>query len=137
MPVDGGTPVQITSTGGVAAEESADGHALYVGRADAVRGLWRVPLDGTPESLVAQGLNQPGNFAVGQQAVHALVVGNLAHHTSVVIVETRTGRQRVVPFGKGMWMGVALSPDERTLLVSAVDTVGNKHGSDLMIVEPE
>ena len=135
MPAAGGPAVQVTMTGGLVAEESVDGQSLYVGKWAGRGEVWRMSLAGRDEVLVVDGLNHPANFAVGTHAVYATTVRDLPHDTSLVVAAL-SGRVTVTPFGKGMWQGVALAPDERTLLLSAIDIVGNRHGSDLMIVEP-
>lgn len=51
---------------------------------------------------------------------------------AIMKVSLGTGRrERVAPFETGLWYGLALSPDERTLL--GVLTTG---GTDVMFVEP-
>lgn len=58
--------------------------------------------------------------------------GTTVDHVAVMRLDLATGRkERLAGYAGGFWFGLALSPDERTLLGVAV--VG---GMDLMIVEP-
>jgi Tol biopolymer transport system component/DNA-binding winged helix-turn-helix (wHTH) protein len=47
----GGSPVQVTKNGGIAAAESADGHFLYYTKYED-SGIWRMPLNGGAEERV-------------------------------------------------------------------------------------
>ena len=148
MPAAGGAAVQVTRDGGLAAEESHDGRELLVARIDeGGLGLWRMPIQGGEPALLAEGLTVPTHFAVGRAAVYYLAgashgrrtpaergraTGNTRDDVAVMKVELSTGRiERLAPYETGFWYGLALSPDERTLL--GVLATG---GTDLMFVEP-
>jgi Tol biopolymer transport system component len=55
VPVNGGSPVQVTRNGGVFAAESADGLSLYYSKSE-VPGIWKMPLHGGEETRI---LDQP------------------------------------------------------------------------------
>jgi Tol biopolymer transport system component/DNA-binding winged helix-turn-helix (wHTH) protein len=59
VPAKGGSPIQITKTGGLGAVESADGRFLYYSKFES-DGIWRMPLTGGAEALV---LDQPSGQA--------------------------------------------------------------------------
>jgi Tol biopolymer transport system component len=131
----GGEVIQVTTGGGLMAEESHDGRALYVARAGpTATALWRVPLDAGPESRVADDLAGSSlNFVVGRKTVYFLAAAKRPPFLSIVAIDIATGRRATLaPFGKSPWFGMTLSPDERRLLVSAVNSVN----LDLMLVDP-
>jgi hypothetical protein len=139
MPADGGTPVQVTKQGGRGPIESPDGGFLYYAKgtgptpfANSAISIWRVPVAGGEETLVVEGLSDPGNFVVARRGVYFLAVGQSPEQTSIDFVESETGkRTTIVTLGKTWWYGAALSPDERTMLFSTVDSIG----SNLMLVD--
>jgi Tol biopolymer transport system component/DNA-binding winged helix-turn-helix (wHTH) protein len=51
MQLDGGSPVQVTTKGGVVGAESSDGRFLYFAKID-LPGLWKMPLHGGPETRI-------------------------------------------------------------------------------------
>lgn len=53
LPAAGGPAVQITRGGGIQAVESADGKYVYYAKEQYGRGVWRVPVNGGPETLVS------------------------------------------------------------------------------------
>jgi Tol biopolymer transport system component/DNA-binding winged helix-turn-helix (wHTH) protein len=130
----GGDAVQMTTSGGLCALESDDGRALYVTRPHPpASSLWRIPLDGGPEVRLADDVAGVMNVALGRRAVYYLAVGQLFSSTSVGAIDIATGkRTTLASFGRPPWWGLTVSPDERHLLVSAV----NGNNLDLMVVDP-
>jgi len=59
VPLKGGSPVQVTTDGGVNATESADGHFIYYSKLDSP-GIWRMLL---PEGDAIRILDQPDSDA--------------------------------------------------------------------------
>ena len=53
MRLQGGQASQVTQQGGFQAFESADGRYVYYAKQKHGRGVWRVPVDGGPETLVS------------------------------------------------------------------------------------
>jgi Tol biopolymer transport system component/DNA-binding winged helix-turn-helix (wHTH) protein len=135
MPADGGGPVQVTQQGGLAAMESPDGRFLYYARRgnfNLPNSIWRVPVAGGEETAVVDGLSFSANFVVADRGIYFVAVGQSPEHTSIDFVEHGTGaRTTIVRLGKMAWYGVALSPDQRTLLYSMIDNIG----SNLMLVD--
>jgi Tol biopolymer transport system component/DNA-binding winged helix-turn-helix (wHTH) protein len=133
MPADGGSPpIQMTRGGGVAASESPDGKFLYYAKAPVIRtAIWRVPISGGEEALVADGLSYSLNFAVGDRGLYFVAL-DATNRTSVVFLDYRTGRQRTLALvAKPYWWGVALSHDQHWLLFPVVESAG----SNLMLVD--
>lgn len=131
---DGGQAAQVTTNGGTTAEEAYDGRALYVARVQrSDTTLWRVPLDGGPETRLAADLADNLGFVVGRRRVYFRSRGQPSVPGPVVAVDVATGRRSVLaPFDKAWWFGMTVSPDERRLLISAV----NAESLDIMLVEP-
>ena len=69
--VEGGPPVQVTKGSGFAAFESPDGRSVFYAKLSEP-GLWRVPKDGGPESLVwqGQGPDNWGNWELSKDAIY-------------------------------------------------------------------
>jgi Tol biopolymer transport system component/DNA-binding winged helix-turn-helix (wHTH) protein len=139
MPAGGGAPVQVTKQGGRNPIESPDGVWLYYAKgtadtpfANSAFSIWRVPVAGGEETLVAEGLSYPANFVVASRGIYFLAVGQSPEQTSIDFVESGTGRRTtIVTIGKRWWYGAALSPDEQTMLFSMIDS----SGSNLMLVD--
>ena len=81
---------------------------------------------------MADGLSYPLNFAVGRTGLYLLSRGQAQHETAIEHVDPASGkRRRLASLDKRWWFGVALSPDESTLMYSVVESVS----SDLMVVD--
>jgi hypothetical protein len=143
---DGGAPTQVTVGGGTAAEESYDGKWIFFARQErsAFTTLWRVPSTGGAAVRFADDLVSPAGFAVGRRAVYVIARGTVFGESAFDALDLATAaRTRLSTFDK-RWFpgagpprsddlsGLALSPDERSLLVSMV----NSQGKDLMLMEP-
>jgi Tol biopolymer transport system component len=133
MPAMGGEPVQMTRQGGETAIESPDGRYLYYARNDPSGcAVWRVPVGGGEEQPVVDGLSHPLNFVVATRGIYFLGVGNRRNETSLDFYDYASGkRSKLVTVGKPFWWGMALAPDEKSLLYSVVDNAG----SNLMLVD--
>jgi dipeptidyl aminopeptidase/acylaminoacyl peptidase len=133
IPAGGGALVPVTKEGGRAPTESPDGGFLYYAKGTGPAfSIWRVPTKGGEETLVGEGLSDPGNFVVASRGVYFLAVGDSPDQTSIDFVESGTARRtKIVTLGKFSWYGAALSPDERTMLFSTIDNIG----SNLMMVD--
>jgi Tol biopolymer transport system component/DNA-binding winged helix-turn-helix (wHTH) protein len=132
MPAGGGPAVTLTE--GIYGEPSHDGRWLFVTRLQGGRtSLWRMALpDGEP-TLLVDGLASGQSVAVGRDAVYFVTIGVHPTSTSIDAIDIASGRRRTLaPFGKRWWWGLALSPDERTLLIPGINSLG----TDLMLVEP-
>lgn len=132
MPAGGGSASQVTHGGGLAAQESPDGQFLYYALgAETPTELRRIPTAGGPVAIIADDLTYPRNFAVGDRGVYLVARGDAAYHGSIDFIEYDTGRRTTLaPTGKPWWHGVALSPDQRSLLYTREE----RSGSNLMFV---
>jgi len=133
MPGGGGPAVQVTRQGGTTATESPNGRFLYYAKYDdSPSEIWRVPVDGGDEQPVVAGLSYSLNFVVADKGIYFLALGDAPKETSIDFFEFATGRRKTfLKLGKEHWWGMALSPDQRSLLYSVVDSAG----SNLMLVE--
>lgn len=130
MPARGGTAVQLTQRGGIAAQESHDGRWLYFTRGGEI---WRMPTGGGTEARVASGLFGVLNLVVGRTHLYFTATDRSRLDARIDALDLRTGtRKAIVRLHRPVGSGLALSADERTLLVPLVDA----EGSDLMVVEP-
>jgi tricorn protease-like protein len=132
MPADGGPSVRITT--GAVAEPSHDERWLFVARTDEGQiTLWRLRLPGGRPELFARDIVHETSFAVGRRAIFVVQHGASPISTIISEIDIATGQRReVAVLGKRRWWGLALSPDERYLIVPTI----NEAGSDLMVVEP-
>ena len=131
MPAAGGPAVPLTKGGGFAAFESLDGREVYFTRFEK-SGLWAVAASGGPERAV---LDQPacwGYWALGRRGIFFLDSAG----PRLRIAFQRWGAARPDPVadvpsdpacGES---GLALSPDERTLLY-----VGTSRESDIVLID--
>jgi Tol biopolymer transport system component len=132
MPAAGGAPVRITQQGGTTATESPDGRSLYYSKLGQPTAIWRVPVSGGEERLVVDGLSNTLNFVVANRGLYFVAVGDAPHKTSIDFFDyTTEKRTTLLALGKQYWWGTALSPDQRSLLYSVIDTAG----SNLMLVD--
>jgi Tol biopolymer transport system component len=133
MPADGGPAVQVTKQGGTTATESMDGRYLYYAKFDdSPSAIWRMPVGGGEERPVVDGLTYALNFVVGEKGLYFLAIGDSPLKTSIDFYEFATGTRRtLLKLGKEHWWGMALSPDQHSLLYSVIDAAG----SNLMVVE--
>ena len=133
MPATGGAPTQITWQGGAAAVESGDGFLYYAKDARSPSSIWRVPVNGRgAEVHVVDGLSYSLNFAVGERGLYFVAFGATGDKPSVDFFDFATSkRSTLVRLDKPFWFGMTLSPDERSLVFSLVDSAG----SNVMLVD--
>jgi eukaryotic-like serine/threonine-protein kinase len=118
MPAAGGAATRVTHGGGFAAFESFDGRDVYFTQY-AKPGLWSVPVKGGPERLILDHPSCWGYWALGRNGVFVL---DAAGPRGPRVALKRWGSARLqhvadVPGGPACGeSGLALSPDERTLL---------------------
>ena len=131
-PSVGGAPTQITLQGGTAAIESSDGFLYYAKEPGSPSSIWRVPVKGGGEVHVVDGLSYAINFAVGERGLYFVAVGDTGDKPSVDFFDFATSkRSTLVRLDKPFWFGMTLSPDERSLVFSLVDSAG----SNVMLVD--
>jgi hypothetical protein len=124
----------VTRHGGFAAFESPDGRFLYYAKGLTVPGLWRIPTNGGEEIELISSLEAGywGYWAVVEKGIYYLDTTTkpgiaffdiTTHHiTRVCDLENRPARQNP---------GLALSPDERTILYTQLDA----SYSDIILAE--
>ncbi len=103
QPVEGGAARQITTNGGFAPQESADGQWLYYAKLNA-NGLFRIPVGGGPEAgsetLILQSLPSGlwGGWALaGRKVIYAtLPTGPDAAPAELRMLDLETGKTRAV-----------------------------------------
>jgi Tol biopolymer transport system component len=133
MSANGGPAVQITRQGGTTATESPDRRFLYYAKQSAGRSIWRVPVEGGEETPVVEGLSHSLNFVVAERGLYLLAGRSIARlPASIDFFEYATGKRMTrLALGTAAGAGMALSPDERSLLFATID----RAGSDLMVIE--
>jgi len=133
MPASGGEAVRVTKQGGLTATESPDGRFLYYAKHEgSPSSIWRVPVGGGEEKLMVTGLSYALNFVVGDRGLYFLALGNSPNKASIDFFEYATGkRTTLLKLGKPYSVGMALSPDQKSLLYSVIDS----GGSNLILVD--
>jgi hypothetical protein len=135
VPADGGRAVQVTKQGGFAAFESRDGRTLYYTKGLTVEGLWRVPTSGGDETPVVDfpKVGYWGYWALARNGAYFVNTDVRPYALEFVDFGTRrVVRIATLPKPPVAWeSGLALSPDERSLLYLQVDQVN----SDIALVE--
>ncbi len=114
LPAQGGTPVQLTQNGGVAAAESPDGKWLYYAKQAGTGSLWKRPLAGGPETQLTDSLFR-NNFAITENGVY------LTAGSAIDYIDFKTGSRRTIVKTKKPDVGLSLSPDGRYLVWSQED----------------
>jgi Tol biopolymer transport system component len=130
MPAQGGALVQITKEGGFVGAESPDGKLLYFAKDILRPGVWRMPLEGGPPTLLikdvytsAWALTAHGIYFVDLYSSKVSFLDFKTGSTSFVFAPTRP----IMVWGPN----IAVSPDGRSLLYVQVD----RRDSDIMLVE--
>ena len=107
--------------------ESPDGRYLYyLNKGNSA--LWRVPVAGGDEVQLAE-LGPDAQFALGK---HGMYFSNYTDANTLKFLDYRTGSIKALGTLPGTWgFGLALSPDEHSLLYGKSDSAG----SQLKLVE--
>jgi len=128
--VDGGELRQVTTDGGYAAVESADGQSLFVTRLDRV-GLWRRPLAGGPETLVTDKVlaEQWPNWGLYDRGVY-FVTWPDDGDPRLEVIESGSVRPRAVArLPEFAWSGIAVSRDGARVIFAHADRHTSNIGS--------
>jgi Tol biopolymer transport system component/DNA-binding winged helix-turn-helix (wHTH) protein len=132
MSAAGGAATPITRQGGIYAIESADGFLYYAKQPTTPTSIWRVPVEGGAETKVVDGLSYSLNFAVGERGLYFAAVNDASDKVSIDFFDFRTRQRSTLGrLDKPFWYGMAMSPDERSLVFSVVESAG----SNLMVVD--
>ncbi|MBC8165272.1 MAG: PD40 domain-containing protein [Bryobacteraceae bacterium] len=132
MKADGGSPVQVTKTGGYIAFEAADGKSIYYSKTnDRETELWTAGVDGGGEKRITTTLYRhnfspraSGIYLSTSKGLHGgpeILYYRFADHSLTTLQRLRR------PVG----LGLTVAPDESWLLFSQLDG----SGSDLMLLE--
>jgi Tol biopolymer transport system component len=127
----GGNPIQVTRHGGFHAIESRDGRTLYYAKGMQNTELWKVPARGGEERPVAGSMSLWANFATGRHGVYMVPVW-MGRNIQLSLLPLAGGLpQKVAAFHAVDVQGLAVSPDQRELLMS----VRKSDEADLMLLD--
>jgi Tol biopolymer transport system component len=132
VPVGGGEAVQVTDQGGYVAFESGDGKNVYYTKVPASGPLFVRPVTGGPETQVAERVVWRAFLPVpgGVYYITDPVGEPLA--TRLEFFNEATGKTNTVfRIGRRTYLGLGVSPDQKSFLISAY----TQFGSDLMMIE--
>ncbi len=131
MPAGGGEPERVTREGGQASTVTPDGQWVYFTKKDGADGLWRIPAGGGAESRVLERVFRY-NFVPTDKGIYYVAPVSADRTSSVNFLDFKAGETRqIVPLDRIPDLGLALSPDGRSLLFTTIDYLG----TDLMLVE--
>jgi Tol biopolymer transport system component/DNA-binding winged helix-turn-helix (wHTH) protein len=119
----GGSPIQLTTRGGMAPIESADGFIYYT-RQQGSGEVWKISAGGGEETLVMKGtgLDCWCHLALGSRGIYFISDGT-AGHRSLFFYDFKL-RERSSITALGQFAGnPALSPDGKSLLYSQTDLI--------------
>jgi serine/threonine protein kinase len=140
-PVNGGNPIQVSRTG-VVAIESVDRRFVYFTKSSEFSsGLWKVPIEGGADTQVLPRVLFGNNFTVTDRGIYfipwtgragALVLSKGPEGAPIEFLSFATGAVKTIfTTTKPVYIGLAASPDGRSLLFTQVD----RAESDLWMVE--
>ncbi|SPF52821.1 Serine/threonine protein kinase [Candidatus Sulfopaludibacter sp. SbA4] len=132
VPSAGGKSSQVTRNGGYVAFESRDGRRLYYAKDSGASGLWVQPVEGGPEKRIVESLVSRG-FAVEDDGVYYLSGLAAKGEASIRFYRFATGQSQTAARieDRGLYLGLAVSPDRTRFLYSGYTRVGQ----NLMLVE--
>lgn len=131
IPVQGGTPLQLTKRGGISPVESFDGHYLYYSKYEQ-SGVWRMPLQGGEENEVLSDIDPESwpNWALGPEGIYFLKFGK-SPHAELAFFDFAENQTRILwPLDKNTGWGLSLAADRKSI-VYVQDQFGE---SNLMMV---
>jgi Tol biopolymer transport system component/DNA-binding winged helix-turn-helix (wHTH) protein len=133
MRMSGGAYVQVTSNGGRAGCESPDGKWIYYTKGfDSPASIWKIPSSGGEESKLIDDLILALNFTVLEKGLYYMAGGIRPGNNSIKYFDFATGKTtEVAHLEKRPYFGMAISPDQRSLLFPLVE----RTRSNLMYVE--
>jgi Tol biopolymer transport system component/DNA-binding winged helix-turn-helix (wHTH) protein len=136
MPARGGAAVQVTRKGGFQGYETPDGRNLLFVKGRQLPGVWRVPVDGGDEVSVTD-RDQIGYWRCWRVARNGIyfATASVPEGPRLEFLDLTSGAlQRITGLAKApdsTIPGLAVSPDERTLLLSQYD----QSGSNIIMVD--
>jgi DNA-binding winged helix-turn-helix (wHTH) protein/Tol biopolymer transport system component len=124
-----GSPIQVTTNGGVFAAESADGRFLYYAKYE-TPGIWKMPLKGGEEIRI---LDQPAgeswwNWALAPNGIY-FFGPNGGTKSGVNFLDFASGKKATLLAAVDRpSVGLAVSPDGRSILYVQNDQEGGQYG---------
>ncbi len=117
MPLESGTPVQITQHDGISPQESADGLYLYYSKFEQ-GGIWRTPLSGGQETEVIEQMEGGGwpDWALAPDGIYFLKFGQF-RDVAIEFRDFATSKDhRVWTLQKEPGWGLSLSADGKSIV---------------------
>ena len=117
VPLQGGSPIQVTTNGGIYGVESADRRFLYFSKWE-VPGIWRMSLAGGDERRILEesGGGDWYNWALGRNGIYFLNRGAQPKE-AIEYFELATGKKTTILLpNRRVDYGVVVSPDEKSIL---------------------
>ena len=131
MPAQGGKAVQVTKSGGKSGLESTDGKFLYYAKGPEPLSIWKVPVDGGPETQIIRSLASNLDFAVVDRGIYFIPAPSVRSF-SIQFFSFGTGKiSSVAITEKRALFGLTISPDGLWVLYTQHDQYAN----ELMLVE--
>jgi Tol biopolymer transport system component len=91
-----------------------------------------MPIDGGEETKILGEVLPCGGFTLGKEGIYFCTAPDKQGHKDLSIYDFATGKTRkILTIERQLGLGLAVSPDDRTILYSQLDEAG----SDLMLVE--
>jgi dipeptidyl aminopeptidase/acylaminoacyl peptidase len=133
VPATGGRPERLTRDGGDYPQEGRDGRTLLFKRGAFDSALLSMPLAGGPERTIADCVQHWG-YDGGSQGVYYLGCSSGRREAPLRLLDPATGRDSMLgrlETGRGMFLGLTVSPDGREVLFAKWVA----EGADLMMIE--
>ncbi len=129
---EGGEPVQMTRNGGHVAFESVDGKFVYYTKDDlADANLWKLPAEGGAEAEILPSIWER-NFFVATRGIYFIPRPMPGQKYVLQFLDFATGKVKTIVRAQSqVATGLTVSPDERAVLYSALESAG----ADLVLVE--
>jgi Tol biopolymer transport system component/DNA-binding winged helix-turn-helix (wHTH) protein len=135
IPVNGGSPVQITKNGGVFGAESADGQSLYYAKLG-TPGIWRMPLGGGEEERVLDraGAGEWFNWALARNGIYFRYAKKSKDHDYIGLLNFFDFATKkittVATLDQAGGVGIGLSADGKSVLY---DGKGDAESSIMLV----
>ena len=130
-PANGGNARPLTKGGGHSGFESPDGRFFYYAKSPVATSLWRIPVTGGEEVIVAPSLLTRSHLAPTDQGLYFVERPDSAGKKPIKFLRFATGAiERVAELHQELDLGLSVSPDRQWLLFSAAEV---QHGDLLMI----
>jgi Tol biopolymer transport system component/DNA-binding winged helix-turn-helix (wHTH) protein len=118
IPVQGGTPLQLTKHGGISPVESFDGRYLYYSKYEQT-GVWRMPRQGGGEESKVLSDMDPGgwpNWALSPAGIYFLKFGKFPHAELAFFDFADSKTHLLWPLEKNPGWGLSLSADRKSIV---------------------